>query len=101
MKKVLTLVTVLLMMSAPSVFAQEPCYGDFDCDGDVKDGDIALFKANMGRFPGYNPCPDPCTTFPTCEGDLSALGRWCDQLDGTVKDMTNGLVWLKKADWGW
>jgi hypothetical protein len=35
-----------------------------------------------------------------CEGTLSALGRWCDQGDGTVKDMTTGLVWLKKADWG-
>ncbi len=36
----------------------------------------------------------------TCEGTLSAGGRWCDQFDGTVKDMTTGLVWLKKADWG-
>ena len=35
-----------------------------------------------------------------CLGTLSALGRWCDQGDGTVKDMTTCLVWLKKADWG-
>ena len=26
--------------------------------------------------------------------------RWCDNGDGTVTDMTTGLVWLKKADWG-
>jgi len=37
-----------------------PCYGDFDCDGDVKDEDISLFKSDMGRFPGYRPCP-PCS----------------------------------------
>jgi hypothetical protein len=36
----------------------------------------------------------------TCDGTLSAGGRWCDQGDGTVKDMTTGLVWLQKADWG-
>ena len=53
----LVLVACLLFLSAPSVMAQDICYGDFDYDGDVKDGDIALFKANMGRFPGYNPCP--------------------------------------------
>ena len=35
----------------------------------------------------------------TCEGTLNVI-RWCDQGDGTVKDMTTGLVWLKKADWG-
>ena len=34
---------------------------------------------------------------PTCEGILSAGGRWCDNGDGTVKDMTTGLVWLKDA----
>jgi len=32
--------------------------------------------------------------------ELSALGRWCDNKDGTLTDMTTGLVWLKKVDWG-
>ena len=43
----------------------------------------------------------------TCVGTLSPEGRWCDMdadgdgtLDGTVKDMTTGLVWLKDAGWG-
>ena len=36
----------------------------------------------------------------TCEGTLSAGGRWCDNGDGTVKDITTGLVWLRNADWG-
>ena len=38
----------------------------------------------------------------TCEGDLSLGGRWCDNEDGTVKDMTTGLVWLQNANcMGW
>ncbi len=32
----------------------------------------------------------------TCEGTLNGT-RWCDQGDGTVKDMTTGLVWLQDA----
>jgi hypothetical protein len=35
-----------------------------------------------------------------CEGNLSSGGRWCDNADGTVTDMTTGLVWLKDAGWG-
>jgi hypothetical protein len=35
----------------------------------------------------------------TCEGTLTGT-RWCDQGNGTVKDMTTGLVWLKDASWG-
>jgi len=36
----------------------------------------------------------------TCEGTQSTGGRWCDNGDGTVTDMTTCLVWLKYADWG-
>jgi len=36
----------------------------------------------------------------TCNGTLSAGGRWCDNGDGTVTDMTTGLVWLQDASWG-
>jgi len=35
----------------------------------------------------------------TCSGSLNGT-RWCDNSDGTVRDMTTGLIWLKKADWG-
>lgn len=35
----------------------------------------------------------------SCSGTLVGT-RWCDQGDGTVLDMTTGLVWLKNADWG-
>ncbi|MCP4293901.1 MAG: DUF1566 domain-containing protein [bacterium] len=34
-----------------------------------------------------------------CNGTLDGT-RWCDQGDGTIKDMTTGLVWLKDALWG-
>ena len=33
----------------------------------------------------------------TCDGVLSDEGRWCDNEDGTVTDMTTGLVWLQNA----
>lgn len=36
----------------------------------------------------------------TCGGILSEGGRWCDAGDGTVRDTTTDLRWLKKTDWG-
>lgn len=36
----------------------------------------------------------------TCQGTLSPGGRWCDNGNGTVTDMTTGLIWLKKANCG-
>ncbi|MBF0497971.1 MAG: hypothetical protein HQK58_15575 [Deltaproteobacteria bacterium] len=36
----------------------------------------------------------------TCKGTLSPQGRWCDNNNGTVTDMSNGLIWLKDAGWG-
>ncbi|MBW1813845.1 MAG: hypothetical protein JRJ39_09275 [Deltaproteobacteria bacterium] len=35
-----------------------------------------------------------------CKGTQSTGGRWCDNGDGTVTDMTTCLVWLKYANWG-
>jgi len=35
----------------------------------------------------------------TCNGRMHGE-RWCDNGDGTVTEMTTGLVWLQKADWG-
>jgi len=34
-----------------------------------------------------------------CNGTMHGK-RWCDNEDGTVTDMTTGLVWLQNADWG-
>jgi hypothetical protein len=36
----------------------------------------------------------------SCAGVFSPLGRWCDNLDGTVTDATTRLIWLKNASWG-
>ena len=82
------------MLSTPNVLAVE-CVADIDCDNEVGLFDLILMKNEYGTT-GCDHSPQ-C---PVCEGTLSALGRWCDQGDGTVKDMTTGLVWLKKADWG-
>jgi len=35
-----------------------------------------------------------------CKGTRSEGGRWCDNGDSTVTDMTTCLVWLKYAAWG-
>ena len=86
----------LFLLSAPCVLAQ-PCEGNFDCDDNVDGSDAAIFKADFGRGEYNNPCPYSSNC---CSGTLSPLGRWCDQGDGTVKDMTTGLVWLKDVGWG-
>jgi len=35
-----------------------------------------------------------------CTGTLSSGGRWCDNGNQTITDMTTCLVWLKKSNWG-
>jgi len=39
--------------------------------------------------------PVPCGY--TCGGTLSDGGRWCNNLNGTIKDMTTGFIWLEDA----
>lgn len=96
--KGMLLLTCFVMFSSSTVFSQDTCEGNFDCDQDVDGTDAAVFKEDFGRNPFSNPCPiSPCPV--TCEGTLSPGGRWCDQENGTVKDITTGLVWLKDAGW--
>ncbi len=54
----------------------------------IKSG-VSIFGVS-GTMSAYT-----CTT-----GDLSPLGRWCDNGNGTVRDMTTGLIWLQDAGWG-
>lgn len=72
-----------------------------DADGAAPE-DVAAGKTYWSlRTDGtWGPQTGTSATCATCSGTLSAGGRWCDQEDGTVKDMTTGLVWLQKADWG-
>lgn len=37
------------------------------------------------------------TKIVVCNGTLSSGGRWCDQNNGTVMDISTGLVWVKSA----
>jgi hypothetical protein len=37
--------------------AEDPCKGDFNCDGDVDGSDASLFKQDFGRSSSNNPCP--------------------------------------------
>ncbi len=97
MKRIIVLCSILLLLVPFAAVAQSPCEGNFDCDLDVDGSDASVFKSDFGRSSLKNPCP----TCGVCSGGtLSPLGRWCDQLNGTVKDMTTGLVWLKDAGWG-
>ncbi|MBF0508348.1 MAG: DUF1566 domain-containing protein [Deltaproteobacteria bacterium] len=52
------------------------------------------FPVYAGELPASRPS---CFT---CKGSLSPQGRWCDNNNGTVTDMSTGLVWLKDASWG-
>ena len=62
--------------------------GDTDLTaGNIKK-DVNIFGVT-GKYMGW-----------TCMGTLTPLARWCDNLDGTIRDMTTGLIWLKKTDWG-
>ena len=78
MRKILSIVACLFMLSAPSVMAQDVCESDFTCDGDVDADDVSSFLADFGRsiwcaagFLCSSPCSNenPC---PTCE-----VGNWC------------------------
>ena len=93
----LSLVLVFLLVFSVTPVMAEPCEGNFDCDFDVDGTDAGVFKEDFGRSSLKN----PCSACGVCSGGtLSPFGRWCDRGDGTVKDMTTGLMWLKKADWG-
>lgn len=54
---------------------------------------VNTFAADFYVIPNQNKCSP-------CKGTRSAGGRWCDNGDGTVTDMTTCLVWLKYASWG-
>jgi len=61
-------------------------------------GDVVAGKTFWGRTSGeWGPRTG---TGVSCAGVSSPLGRWCDNLNGTVTDITTRLIWLKKADWG-
>ncbi len=86
----------LIMLSAVTPCFGDKCRGDIDGDGAVDGSDVAEMASDFGN-PG---CPVKTIKYIKCEGTLSTGGRWCDNADGTVTDMTTGLIWLKNAGWG-
>lgn len=112
MKKILAIIAVILLVTAPT-FAQEIdyCEGDFDCDGDCDGTDASVFKSDFGRSDFQNPCPSCSIDIPQTgqttsyatgdDGDLE-MGfkpepnpRFTDNGDGTITDSLTGLIWLK------
>jgi len=112
--KVLALIAVLFMLSAPSVMAQDPCINDLNYDGVVNPADTNLFFENFPRNPLQNPCPPvgPAPMLKTGQTTSYATGddgdlqrgipwpnpRFTDNEDGTVTDNLTGLIWLKDAN---
>ncbi|EDN65807.1 Fibronectin, type III [Beggiatoa sp. PS] len=49
----------------------------------------------------YNKADEAMNFVPTCLPPKTLNGtRWCDNGDGTVTDLTTGLIWLKDVSWG-
>ena len=50
------------------------CEGDFDCDGDVDETDVASFKSDSGRILANNACTNenPCRGDFDCDGDVDS-----------------------------
>ena len=62
-------------------------------------GDASV-TVNNANVTGINFTENPSITFSCTTGNLSPLGRWCDNENGTVRDMATGLIWLQDASWG-
>lgn len=92
--KWLLVIAVALLSVSAIVFAGT--VGDINGDGEVG-LEEAIYALQVVAGLGPETTVEECIT---CEGTLSAGGRWCDQGNGTVKDVTTGLVWLKDAFWG-
>jgi len=57
MRKVSAILSVLFMLSAPTVLAQDFCKGDFNYSGSVGAEDVTEFLNHFGRSQFNNPCP--------------------------------------------
>ena len=82
-------VTLTPWCGAPAILAgyhngSGTVVGDTDlAAGNIKNG-VAIFGVT-GAYRGW-----------TCTGTMNGT-RWCDNGNGTVRDMTTGLIWLKNS----
>jgi hypothetical protein len=86
-------IVCLITLSFVTPGNSEECRADIDGDGAVDGTDLAEMASDYGS----SDCPVKTIKYIICEGTLSAGGRWCDNGDGTVTEMTTGLVWLQDA----
>jgi len=105
---------MVILMSAPTVLAQNFCKGDFNYNGSVAAEDVTVFLEHFGRSIYSNPCPPdgPApvaktgqTTSYTArdDGDLEHGVTWPSPRyeilqDGTfhtLQDNLTGLIWDK------
>ena len=86
----------LIMLSAVTPCFGDECRGDIDGDGAVDGSDVAEMASDFGSAD----CPVKTIKYIKCEGALSTGGRWCDNADGTVTDMTNRAYLVKKCRLG-
>ena len=96
MKKILTIVAVLIMMSAPTVMAQEqePCVRDRNHDGEVNAFDTTLYKAVYLDGEWTTPCPDSCGNPSPCDPPPLSPGG---TTGGDGNDAGHG--WLLRWEW--
>jgi len=84
MNKTLALTAIFLLLSAPIVFAQTHCNGNFDCDQDVDADDVTEFLNHFGRNQYNNPCPDcydsPCPCIPCPYGMIDCSDKCVDPM---------------------
>ena len=85
-------VVVVLVFSVSAVLAQDLCEGNFDCDQDVDGTDAAVFKADFGRSPFFEPCDtcidSPCPCSP-CPAGMTDCNSTCVNTD-TDEDNCGG-----------
>jgi len=79
----------------PGTTSQAIAAGYHNGLGTVK-GDANLTPANIKAGTTIFGVTGSLSSGYTCTGTLSTLGRWCDNGNGTVRDMTTGLIWLKE-----
>jgi hypothetical protein len=116
MKRIIVLVSILLLLVPLTAVAQDFCQGNFDYDKDVDGSDASTFKGDFGRSALLDPCPPdgpapvPKTwQTPSYEAyddgwyhrGVSWGMRFTDNGNGTMTDTLTGLIWLKNANcWG-
>ena len=87
------LISLIILIIVPPGNSEE-CRSDIDGNGTADGNDLAEMASDYGNAD----CPVKTIKYIVCDGVLSSGGRWCDNADGSVTDMTTGLVWLQDTD---